>query len=86
MEITRICVLGAGVMGSAIAQVCAQAGYEVKLADIEDKFVRAGLERIQTFLDGSLERKKMTREEADALLSRIEGTADLKEAVRVSIS
>jgi len=82
MEITRICVLGAGVMGSAIAQVCAQAGYEVKLADIEDKFVRAGLERIQTFLDGSLERKKMTREEADALLSRIEGTADLKEAVK----
>jgi len=81
MEITRICVLGAGVMGSAIAQVCAQAGHKVKLTDIEDRFVQAGLERIRTFLDGGVERKKMTREEADAVLSRIKGTTVLKEAV-----
>ena len=81
MKITRICVLGAGVMGSAIAQVCAQAGHKVNLTDIEDRFVQAGLERIRTFLDGGVERKKMTREEADAVLSRIKGTTDLKEAV-----
>ncbi len=81
MEIGRVCVLGAGVMGCGIAQVCAQAGREVMLADVEEEFVRTGVERIRQFLDGSIERKKMTREEADAVLSRIKGTTDLKEAV-----
>ncbi len=82
MEIKRICVLGAGAMGHGIAQVCAQAGYDVSLRDIEDKFVQGGIDRIRKFLDGSVERKKMTREKADATLSRIKGYVDLKEAAR----
>lgn len=82
MEIKKVCVLGAGVMGHGIAQVYAQTGYEVSLRDIEDKFVQGGLNRIRKFLNGSVERKKMTREEADATLSRIKGTTDLKEAAK----
>lgn len=82
MEIKRICVLGAGAMGHAIAQVCAQTGYDVTLRDIEERFVQGGLDRIRKFLDGSVERKKVTREEADATLSRIKGTTDLKEAAK----
>ena len=82
MEINKICVLGAGIMGHGIAQVCAQAGYDVKIRDIEDKFVQAGLDRIRKFLDGSVERKKMTEEEAGATLSRVKGTTDLKEAAQ----
>lgn len=82
MEIKKICVLGAGVMGHGIAQVCAQAGYNVSLRDIEERFVQSGMDRIRKFLNGSVERKKITKEEADATLSRIKGTTDLKEATR----
>ena len=82
MEIKKICVLGAGIMGHGIAQVCAQGGYDVKMRDIEDRFVQAGLERIGKFLEGSVERKRMTKEEADATMSRIKGVTDLKEAAK----
>jgi len=82
MGIERICVLGAGLMGHGIAQVCAQAGYDVNLRDIEEKFVQEGMDKVRKFLDGSVERRKVTREEADATLSRIKGTTDLKEAVK----
>lgn len=80
MEIKNICVLGAGVMGHGIAQVCAQAGYNVSLRDIKNEFVEAGIAKIKTFLEGSVERKKMTREEADRVLQRIMGTTDLRQA------
>jgi 3-hydroxybutyryl-CoA dehydrogenase len=82
MEIKKICVLGAGAMGHGIAQVCAQAGHNVNLRDIEEKFVQGGIDRIRKFLDGSVERKKMTKEEANATLSRIKGLVDLKEAAK----
>jgi len=82
MEIKKICVLGAGAMGHGIVQVCAQAGYDVKMRDIEDKFVQGGLDRVRKFLDGSVERKKLTKEEAEATSSRIKGTTDLTEAAQ----
>lgn len=82
MEIKKICVLGSGLMGHGIAQVCAQSGYDVNLRDIEDKFVQGGLDKIKKFLDGSVERKKVTREQADATLAKIKGTTDLEEAAK----
>jgi 3-hydroxybutyryl-CoA dehydrogenase len=82
MEITRICVLGAGVMGHGIAQVCAQAGFEVNLRDIKAELVEAGISKIKAFLSGSVERKKLTQAEADAVLNRIKGTIDLREAAK----
>jgi len=81
-DVRTIAVLGAGTMGHGIAQVCAQNGFQVKLEDIKEEFVRAGIERIREFLQGSIEREKMTREEADVVLSRIKGTVDLSEAVK----
>ncbi len=42
MEIKKACVLGAGIMGSGIAQVVAAAGFEVTMRDIEDRFVEKG--------------------------------------------
>ncbi len=47
MEIKKICVLGAGLMGAGIAQVSAEAGYEVSMRDIEDRFVQGGLNIIR---------------------------------------
>ena len=47
MEIKNICVLGAGLMGNGIAQVCAQAGYSVTLRDIEQRFIDGGMNTIR---------------------------------------
>jgi 3-hydroxybutyryl-CoA dehydrogenase len=82
METKKIAVLGAGVMGHGIAQICAQAGYEVNLRDIKDEFVQSGISRIKKFLSGSVEKQRMTQAEADAVLGRIKSLTDLKEAVK----
>lgn len=82
MQIQKICVLGAGTMGHGIALVCAQGGYPVTLWDIEDKFVQGGVDKIRKFLEGSIEKKRMTREEADRVLSRIKGATDLESTAK----
>jgi len=82
LEIKKIAVLGAGLMGNGIAHVCAQAGYEVKMRDIDQKFVDNGLANIKKNLERGLKKGKITQEEIDAILGRIEGVLDLKEAVK----
>ena len=82
MEIKRICVLGAGTMGHGIAQVCAQGGFQVILEDIKEEFVQSGLDGIKKFLQGSVERKKMTQEEATGVLNRVKTTTNLAEAAK----
>ncbi len=82
MEIKKISVLGAGIMGHGIAQICAQAGYQVNLRDIKDEFVESGINKIRKFLSGSVERGRMTQGEADGILGRIKGMVELSEAAR----
>ena len=82
MEIKKICVLGAGLMGSGIAQVSAEAGYEVSMRDIEDRFVQGGLNIIKKNYERAISKGKMTKEQADALLSKVKGTLDMAEAVK----
>ena len=82
MEIKKICVLGAGLMGSGIAQVSAEAGYEVSMRDIEDRFVQGGLNIIRKNYDRAVGKGKMKKEEADLFLSRVKGTVDLASAVK----
>ena len=82
MEIKKICVLGAGLMGSGIAQVSAEAGYEVTMRDIEDRFVQGGLNIIKKNYERAIGKGKMTKEQADALLSKVKGTLDMAEAVK----
>jgi 3-hydroxybutyryl-CoA dehydrogenase len=80
MAIKKICVLGAGLMGSGITQVCAQAGYEVAMRDIEQRFVDGGMNNIRKNLAREVEKGKRTQADMDALLGRIKPTVDLKEA------
>jgi 3-hydroxybutyryl-CoA dehydrogenase len=83
MDIKMIGVLGAGSMGNGIAQVAAQAGYQVVMRDIEDRFVENGLKAIGKFLAKSVEKGKMTEEQKKGVLGRIKGTTrmeDLKDA------
>ncbi len=82
MEIKKICVLGAGLMGSGIAQISAETGHEVSMRDIEDRFVQGGLNIIKKNYERAISKGKMTQEQADGLLSKVKGTLDLAEAVK----
>ena len=57
MNIKKIAVLGAGQMGNGIAHVCAQAGYEVKMRDIEQKFIDKGMATIKKNLERGLKKE-----------------------------
>ena len=76
MAIQKVGVIGAGTMGHGIAQVCAMAGCEVVLCDIDPQFVAKGLETIQHNLLKGVERGKVEAEEADKALIRISGTTE----------
>jgi 3-hydroxybutyryl-CoA dehydrogenase len=79
MEIKKIGVLGAGSMGNGIAQVAAQAGYQVVMRDIEDRFVENGLKAIDKFLAKSVEKGKTTEDQKKGILSRIKGTTRMED-------
>ena len=80
-DVRRIAVIGAGTMGAGIAQTCAQAGFDVTMRDIEQRFVDGGFRRIRDPLMRRVEKGKTTQAEVDAVLNRIRGTTDLAEAV-----
>jgi len=69
-------VVGAGQMGRGIAQVAAQTGFDVKLLDAKEEWAEAGKERIGKSLSRLVQKERMTRADADALLGRITATAD----------
>ena len=71
-----VAVLGAGTMGAGIAQVCAQAGCQVRLQDITEPFVQKGLGRIRDFLQKGVDKQKVTVEARDQTLARITTTTD----------
>ena len=72
MAIEKIQVVGAGQMGSGIAQVAAQAGLAVHLADVEQEMVERGLETIKKNLSGSVDKERISQEEMDEAMGRIE--------------
>jgi 3-hydroxybutyryl-CoA dehydrogenase len=85
MVIERMAVLGAGQMGSGIAQVAAQAGVEVALADATPELARAGLERVSTVLGKLVEKGKMSAGDRTSLLSRIKPVEKLEECARAQL-
>ncbi|MCL6578815.1 MAG: 3-hydroxyacyl-CoA dehydrogenase family protein [Candidatus Bathyarchaeota archaeon] len=81
MEVKKIAVLGAGLMGHGICQVAAQSGYEVNLRDIEQRFVDNGMQMIKASLQKFQAKGQLTEGQVNEILSRIHPTVDLKEAV-----
>jgi 3-hydroxybutyryl-CoA dehydrogenase len=75
----KIAVLGAGTMGAGIAQVSAQAGFETLLYDIKQEFIDTGLGRIRGFLKSSRDRGKISAEQEQQLLARLQGTTKLED-------
>lgn len=83
MEIKKIAVLGAGLMGHGIAQVAAQvAKYEVALRDIKQEFLDNGMKMITGSLRKFVEKGVVSEKEMEKTLSRIHPTLDMKEAVK----
>jgi 3-hydroxybutyryl-CoA dehydrogenase len=78
--VEKIGVIGTGIMGSGIAQVAAQAGYQVTMRDVEARFVDGGFDAIRKSLDLMKGKGKITGEEVDNVLGRIKGTLNLEEA------
>lgn len=77
MDIRKIVVCGAGVMGGGIAQVCANAGYEVWMYDLAEEFAQGGKNKIAAGLEKQVARGKMTEEQKEALLSCLHPTTDM---------
>jgi 3-hydroxybutyryl-CoA dehydrogenase len=82
MEIRKVAVLGAGLMGHGIAQVAAQvAKYEVNLRDVKQEFIDNGMRMINNSLQRFLKKGELTEAEVKEVLARIHPMLDLKEAV-----
>lgn len=75
-EIERVGVIGCGLMGSGIAEVCARNGLDVVVREADDAAARAGLDRISSSLAQAVKRGKLSEEDRDAALSRLLVTAD----------
>ncbi len=79
MEIKKVGVVGCGVMGNGITQVCAQSGYQVVVSEVNDELLNKGLASINRSLTKGVEREKITQQDKDATLARIKGTTNLKD-------
>ena len=75
-QINKVGVIGAGNMGSGIAQKFAQEGIDVVMVDMKDEFVQRGVETIKNLLQEGVDRKIFTPEKVDEILSRISGSTD----------
>lgn len=84
-SIKKIGVIGAGIMGSGIAQVAAAAGYQVILRDIEEGFVQRGLGTIKNNLQRDLKKGKFTEGMAQEIMDRIQGTVNLDDLAEADI-
>ncbi len=76
MNIGKVGVVGCGQMGGGIAQVCAQGGYEVVVSEISDEFLNKGLVAIESSLNKSVQKERITQQDRDATLARLKGTTD----------
>ena len=85
MKLEKIMVIGSGQMGNGIAQVCAQAGYDVYLNDMKQEFAEKGLANIVKNLTRDVEKGRKTEEEKQAVLDRITLSTDKKDAVNTQL-
>ena len=78
MKIEKVGVVGAGLMGSGIAEVAAKAGFDVVVREIDDASADRGRGRIEASMDRAVEREKLSAEERDAALERIAFTTKVE--------
>jgi 3-hydroxybutyryl-CoA dehydrogenase len=79
MEFKNVGVVGCGIMGTGIAQVCAQTGYNVVVSEINDTLLQKGLKALDTTLSRLVEKGKFKPEQKKSILDHIKGTTDMKD-------
>ena len=79
MEINNVGVVGCGIMGSGIAQVCAQSGYNVIVSEISDEILKKGLKSIDSVLSRSVNKGRIFLQDKESILARIKGTIDIRD-------
>jgi len=72
-------VLGCGLMGSGIAEVCAKAGYETVIREVEEAFLKKGMARLEGSLSKAVEKGKLAAAEKEAIAGRLRGTTSLED-------
>jgi len=77
MEIKKVGVVGCGLMGSGIAQVCAQSGFQTVVSEINDDLLNKGMGMIKKNLSRSVEKGKLAAQEKDAILGRLKATTKM---------
>jgi 3-hydroxybutyryl-CoA dehydrogenase len=80
MNMSKVCVIGAGTMGAGIAQAFASKGFQVVLRDIQQEFVDRGLAGIQKNLDRLVSKEKLSQAQADDIRSKLIGSVDIQDA------
>lgn len=79
MEVKKVGVVGAGLMGAGIAQVAAQAGYQTTVCEVNEQLLARGMDRVRQTLEGGVKRGKLTEAEMNAALARLKGTTSLED-------
>lgn len=85
MNIAKIAVLGSGTMGSGIAQVAAQSGYEIVLIDVEKSLVDRAITGIGKALQKAVDKGKMTAEDKEQVLARMKGSITYDDCKEVDL-
>jgi 3-hydroxybutyryl-CoA dehydrogenase len=78
-QIKKVGVLGAGLMGHGIAQVAAQTGYDVVLREVDEETLAKGVGKIEKQLARAIEKERISKDDADAVRGRIEGTVHYRD-------
>ncbi|MEX2230717.1 MAG: 3-hydroxyacyl-CoA dehydrogenase NAD-binding domain-containing protein [Cyclobacteriaceae bacterium] len=78
-RIRKIAVIGSGTMGQGIAQVCAAAGYQVLLYDIQSALIKDAIVRLRKNLESLVEKKKITSQESEGIVNRITSVSDFRQ-------
>lgn len=79
MELKHVGVVGCGLMGSGIVEVCARSGYDVVVREVDDDLLKKGLSRLEASMRRAVERGKLSSEDMQAARARIKGTTKLAE-------
>lgn len=82
MGIGKICVIGAGTMGNGIAQVSAQAGYETRMADVNQGIIDRGMNTIKGNLDRQIKKGVLKQEDVAKILARLHTSTSLRESAK----
>lgn len=85
MTIRMVGVVGVGLMGAGIAEVCARAGYQVVVRDVNEELLAGGMARIRQSLDKAVAKGKLAQADAEAALARVQGATELSALAEVDL-